>query len=82
MPVGMARQWTWMRVWRGDGMMGRLLGCAMAMRRKHGGWEEVVGSTRREVRCKRMEVMWNDMTQVARDERGDATGGMVNGGQV
>jgi hypothetical protein len=43
---------------------------------------KVVGSTRRELRCKRTEVMWSDMAQVARDERGDAIGGTMNGGQV
>jgi hypothetical protein len=32
MPAGMARQWTWTRVWRGDGVMGR--------QRRHEGWEE------------------------------------------
>jgi len=29
-----------------------------------------------------VEVVWNDMTYVVRDERGDVTGGMVNGGHV
>jgi hypothetical protein len=29
-----------------------------------------------------MEVMWSEVAQVAGDERGDVTGGMVSGGQV
>jgi len=45
MPTGMARQWTWMRVWWGDGVMGRLLGCVMAMQMKHRGWEEAMRAT-------------------------------------
>jgi hypothetical protein len=80
MPAWMDRQRTWTRVWQSDGMMGRLLGCVMAMRRKHRGWEEAMGSTQWEMGCNRTKVMWNDMTQVERDERGNATGRTMNGG--
>jgi hypothetical protein len=41
-----------------------------------------VGSTWQELRCKRMEVMWSDMAQDVRDERGDAACRTVSGGQV
>jgi len=62
MPTGIVRQWMWMRVWRGDGMMVNLLGCVMAMQRKHGGWEEVLRVTRMELRWRETDGGAGDVT--------------------
>jgi len=54
-------------------MMVKILGCAMAMQRKHGGWEEVVRATR-------LELRWREIDGGAGDvmDRGE----IRSGGQV
>jgi hypothetical protein len=60
MPAGMARQWTWMRVWRDDWRNDRLLGVRWPGGGDTRGWEEVVGVTQ----------VGAEVAQVAGDEKG------------
>jgi hypothetical protein len=72
MPAGMARQRTWMRVWRDDWRNDRLLGVRWPGGGDTEAGKKLWGRHRRELRWHR----WREM------RRGEATGGTVSGGQV
>jgi hypothetical protein len=58
-------------------MMGRLLGCVMAMQRKHKGWGEAMRATQWEMRWRKSDRGEGDVI-----DRGERSGGKVLVGKL